>query len=55
VFTNVFDDRDLAALAAAGWRAGLEVAEAQLDGREIGWSAWNRSEQLSDAYARSFG
>jgi uncharacterized protein YndB with AHSA1/START domain len=55
VFTNFFDDRDAAAAAAAGWHVGLEVVEAQLDGRQIEWSAWDRAEQLTDDYARSFG
>ncbi|HEU5102380.1 MAG TPA: SRPBCC domain-containing protein [Roseiflexaceae bacterium] len=54
VFTNIFDDRDAAAPAAAGWHARLEVVEVQLDGREIDWSAWDRAEQLSDDYLRSF-
>jgi uncharacterized protein YndB with AHSA1/START domain len=55
VFTNVFDDRDSAAPAGAGWHAGLEVVEAQLDGRRIDWSLWDRAEQLQEEYARSMG
>jgi uncharacterized protein YndB with AHSA1/START domain len=47
VFTNVFDDRDMAAPAAAGWHAGLEVVAAQLDGREVDWSPWDRADALS--------
>jgi uncharacterized protein YndB with AHSA1/START domain len=50
VFTNVFDDRETAAPAAAGWHAGLEVVAAQLDGREIDWSPWERADALSGAY-----
>jgi uncharacterized protein YndB with AHSA1/START domain len=55
VFTNVFDDPDLAASAGAGWHAGLEVVEAQLDGRVVDWSPWNRAEELTDSYVRHFG
>ena len=55
VFTNVIEDRDSAAGVAAGWHAGLEVVEAQLDGRAIDWSAWDRADQLGEEYARSFG
>jgi uncharacterized protein YndB with AHSA1/START domain len=55
VFTNIVDDRDTAVAAAAGWHAGLEVVAAQLDGRPLDWSAWDRAEQLSGDYTRSFG
>jgi uncharacterized protein YndB with AHSA1/START domain len=55
VFTNVIEDRDSVAAIAAGWHAGLEVVEAQLDGRAIDWSAWDRADQLGEEYARSFG
>jgi uncharacterized protein YndB with AHSA1/START domain len=55
VFTNIFDDRDMAAPAAAGWHAGLEVVEAQLDGRPVDWSPWERADALSGEYASSIG
>ncbi|PXY28530.1 SRPBCC domain-containing protein [Prauserella flavalba] len=51
VFTNVVGDRDTLAPAGAGWHAGLEVMVAQLDGREVGWSPFDRAEQLASAYA----
>lgn len=53
VFTNVFDDRAMAAPAAAGWHAGLEVVAAQLDGREIDWSPWERADALTGEYVGS--
>jgi uncharacterized protein YndB with AHSA1/START domain len=55
VFTNVVDERASATAAAAGWHAGLEIVEGQVEGREIDWSAWERAEQLTEGYARSFG
>jgi uncharacterized protein YndB with AHSA1/START domain len=51
VFTDVFDDRSSAAAAGAGWHAGLDVVEAQLDGRDLDWSPWDRAEQLTPDYA----
>ena len=51
VFTNIFTDRDQATPAAAGWHAGLEVVQAQLDGRAIDWSIWDRAERLTADYA----
>ncbi|MQA09081.1 MAG: hypothetical protein GEU98_11155 [Pseudonocardiaceae bacterium] len=53
VFTNVFDDRDIAAPAGAGWHAGLEVVAAQLDGREIDWSPLDRADELASEYERA--
>jgi uncharacterized protein YndB with AHSA1/START domain len=53
VFTNIFDDRDAAVNLSAGWHAGLEVVAAQLDGRAIDWSPWDRAELLADEYAES--
>jgi uncharacterized protein YndB with AHSA1/START domain len=58
VFTDVFADlggaaESGAAQMGAGWHAGLEVLEARLDGREVGWSAWDRAERLQEDYARS--
>lgn len=51
LFTNIVDDRDITAPAAAGWHAGLEVLEAQLDGREIDWSPHDRADALYPGYA----
>ncbi|RBM19508.1 hypothetical protein DI005_15420 [Prauserella sp. PE36] len=51
VFTNVVGDRDILAPAGAGWHAGLEVMVAQLDGREVDWSPFDRAEQLASAYS----
>ncbi|MBK1788532.1 SRPBCC family protein [Prauserella sp. ASG 168] len=50
VFTNVVDDRDTLAPAAAGWHAGLEVMLAQLDGRDVDWSPFDRAEELAQLY-----
>jgi uncharacterized protein YndB with AHSA1/START domain len=55
VFTNIFDDRDAAVPAAAGWHAAFEVLEARLDGRAVNWSAFDRADVLHDAYARNLG
>jgi uncharacterized protein YndB with AHSA1/START domain len=54
VFTNVFDDRDTAVPAAAGWHAALEVLEARLDDQVVDWSAWDRADELNHDYARTF-
>jgi hypothetical protein len=54
VFTNILDTDNVSPDLGAGWHAGLEVVEAQLDGREITWSAWDRAEQLREEYAQSF-
>ncbi|GAA1117811.1 SRPBCC family protein [Kribbella jejuensis] len=50
VFTNVLAEPDAAGPAAAGWEAGLEVVEAQLDGRAVSWDPLNRAEELAAAY-----
>jgi uncharacterized protein YndB with AHSA1/START domain len=50
VFTHIFDQRDLSTDLSAGWHAGLEIFEAQLDGRPIDWSIWERAEQLKGDY-----
>ena len=50
VFTNTFDDRGTAAPAGAGWHAGLEVLEAQVDDRPVDWSPFDRAEALSARY-----
>lgn len=47
VFTNVLSEPDAAGPAAAGWEAGLEVVEAQLDGTPITWNPLDRAEQLA--------
>lgn len=54
VSTNTVEDRGATAAIAAGWHAGLEVLEAQPDGRPIDWSAWDRAEALSEPYERRF-
>ena len=50
VFTNIVDSQDKAVLVGGGWHAGLEIVEAQLDGKPIDWSAWDRAEQLTEEY-----
>jgi uncharacterized protein YndB with AHSA1/START domain len=50
VFTNVVSDRDTTAPAAAGWQAGLEVVEAQLDGTPVTWSPFDRADELAKEY-----
>jgi uncharacterized protein YndB with AHSA1/START domain len=47
VFTNVLTDPEAAGPAAAGWEAGLEVVEAQLDGKPITWNPLDRAEELA--------
>jgi uncharacterized protein YndB with AHSA1/START domain len=54
VFSNMVEDRGATASIAAGWHAGLEVFEAQLDGRPIDWSAWDRAEVLNESYEQRF-
>jgi uncharacterized protein YndB with AHSA1/START domain len=54
VFTNILDKDSVSPDLAAGWHAGLEVVEAQLNGRELDWSVWDRAEQLREEYARTF-
>jgi uncharacterized protein YndB with AHSA1/START domain len=51
VFTNVLTDPEAGAPAAAGWEAGLEVVEAQLDGKPITWNPLDRAEELTTLYA----
>lgn len=50
VFTNILDDRDTAIAAGAGWHAGLEVVEAQLDNRPVDWIPWDRADELTPDY-----
>ncbi len=54
-FTHVIDDVTSAPPLAAGWHAGLEVLEAQLDGEPISWSPWTRAEELEDEYLVRLG
>ncbi|NLE81201.1 MAG: hypothetical protein GX610_16785 [Rhodococcus sp.] len=52
--THTVEEEESAYAHAPGWHAGLEVVEAQLAGREIDWSPWDRAEELaSSAYRRS--
>ena len=51
--THTVENQDDAYAHAAGWHAGFEVVEAQLDGRAIDWSPWDRAEELADAYRQS--
>ncbi|GAA5083070.1 uncharacterized protein YndB with AHSA1/START domain [Thermocatellispora tengchongensis] len=51
VFTNVFDERDTGAPAAAGWHVALDLLTAALDGREVPWSPWDRADELTAQYA----
>ncbi len=48
--THTTDDEDNAYAHGAGWHAGLEVVEAQLDGRTVDWSMWDRAEALAEHY-----
>ncbi|WP_433168096.1 SRPBCC domain-containing protein [Kribbella sp. CA-247076] len=50
VFTNVLTDPEAAGPASAGWEAGLEVVEAQLDGIPITWNPLDRAEELAATY-----
>lgn len=52
--THTVEEEESAYAHAPGWHAGLEVVEAQLAGREIDWSPWDRADELaSSAYRRS--
>ncbi|TCN52862.1 uncharacterized protein YndB with AHSA1/START domain [Rhodococcus sp. SMB37] len=48
--THTTDTEDDAYAHGAGWHAGFEVVEAQLDGRPIDWSMWERAEELAEHY-----
>lgn len=50
--THTTDDEEDALAHGAGWHAGFEVVEAQLDGRPIDWSPWDRAAELSEHYLR---
>ncbi|MGW6277895.1 SRPBCC domain-containing protein [Kribbella sp. NPDC055071] len=47
VFTNVLADPGATGPISAGWEAGLEVVEAQLDGRPITWDPLDRAAKLA--------
>lgn len=51
--THTMEDEDSAYTHAAGWHAGLEVVAAQLDGREVDWSPWDRAEELTPQYRKT--
>ena len=48
--THVIRDATAIPPLAAGWHAGLEVLEAQLDGRPVTWSPWDRADELEARY-----
>lgn len=48
--THTTDDEEDALAHGAGWHAGFEVVEAQLDGRPIDWSPWDRAAELAEHY-----
>jgi hypothetical protein len=47
------EEEESAYAHAAGWHAGLEVVEAQLDGREVDWSPWDRADELAESYRKT--
>lgn len=55
-FTNVFDDRDIAAGDGAGWHAALDGLEAALAGRPLDRMAlYDRADELGEPYAQAMG
>lgn len=50
--THTVEEQDSAYAHAAGWHAGLEVMEAQLEGRAVSWSPWDRADELAASYMR---
>ena len=50
--THTTDDEDDALAHGAGWHAGFEVMEAQLEGRPIDWSPRDRVAELAEHYRR---
>ncbi len=40
---------------AGAWHAAFEVLDAHLDDQQVGWSVWDRADELRDAYARGLG
>lgn len=51
--THTVEEEESAYAHAPGWHAGLEVVAAQLDGRAIDWSPWDRAEELASAYRKN--
>ncbi|WP_432949433.1 hypothetical protein ACQPXM_16420 [Kribbella sp. CA-253562] len=47
---HVLGDRELPGRPRAGWRAGHELAAAQLDGPSVDWDPFVRSEELAREY-----
>ncbi|MGI9208532.1 MAG: SRPBCC family protein [Rhodococcus sp. (in: high G+C Gram-positive bacteria)] len=50
--THTAEDEDDALAHGAGWHAGFEVIEAQLEGRPIDWSPRERAVELAEHYRR---
>ena len=48
--THTVEDEDSAYAHGADWHAGFEVLEAQLEGRDVNWSPWERARELADKY-----
>lgn len=53
--THTTDDEDNAYAHGAGWHAGFEVVEAQLAGRPVDWSPWDRAAELAEHYRNPAG
>ncbi|WP_241385689.1 SRPBCC family protein [Rhodococcus sp. CH91] len=53
--THTTDDEEDALAHGAAWQAGFEVVEAQLAGRPVDWSCWDRAAELSAHYRRDSG
>ncbi|MEE2033958.1 SRPBCC family protein [Rhodococcus chondri] len=51
--THTTDDEDDALAHGAGWHAGFEVVEAQLEQRPVDWSPWDRAAELAEHYRSS--
>jgi uncharacterized protein YndB with AHSA1/START domain len=51
--THTTDDEDDALAHGAGWHAGFEVVEAQLEQRPVDWSPWERAAELAEHYRGS--
>jgi uncharacterized protein YndB with AHSA1/START domain len=55
-FTDVFDDRAIAADDGAGWHVALEALGTALDGRDVDRLAlFDRADEMSKTYACCFG
>jgi len=52
VYTDVFDDRELAAQTGSSWHAVLDLLEAHLDGRGAG-TVWELEAAVHDEYQRT--